>query len=133
MHLFDDALALIGIGLRDFFIIHIFTLAAGHFNHANIKISLGLLKYIFNNPQTHIWHHAYDMPEDKPHGVNFGITLSLWDYLFGTDDVPYEGRDIKLGFPGMEKFPTDFIRQNLYGLKSNPASDAPSKTKKLAG
>ena len=32
-------LALLGIGLHDFFIIHIFTLAWGHFNHSNITVS----------------------------------------------------------------------------------------------
>ena len=109
-------LALLGIGLRDFFIIHIFTLAVGHFNHSNVRFKLGFLKYIFNNPQMHIWHHAYALPKDKPHGVNFGITLSIWDYLFRTDYIPYDGRDIKLGFPGVETFPKDFIGQNTYGL-----------------
>ena len=32
-------LALLGIGLYDFFIIHIFTLAVGHYNHSNITVS----------------------------------------------------------------------------------------------
>ncbi len=32
-------LALLGIGLHDFFIIHIFTLAWGHYNHSNISVS----------------------------------------------------------------------------------------------
>ncbi|AHM58540.1 sterol desaturase [Flammeovirgaceae bacterium 311] len=109
-------LALIGIGLRDFFIIHIFTLALGHFNHSNIRLRLGVLKYIFNNPQMHIWHHAYELPEDKQHGVNFGLSLSIWDYLFGTSYIPYEGKDIKLGFPGVETFPKDFVSQNLHGI-----------------
>ena len=74
------------------------------------------MKYLFNNPQMHIWHHAYDLPKDKPYGVNFGITLSLWDYLFRTNYIPKSGRDIKLGFPGIEKFPKTFIGQNLYGF-----------------
>ena len=109
-------LALIGIGLRDFFIIHIFTLAVGHFNHSNFKLNLGPLKYIFNNPQMHIWHHAYDLPKEKKYGVNFGLTLSLWDYLWKTDYIPYDGKDIRLGFPGIEKFPKTFGRQNLFGF-----------------
>ena len=112
-------LALIGIGLRDFFVIHIFTLADGHFNHSNFKLNLGPLKYIFNNPQMHIWQHAYDLPKEKRYGVNFGISLSLWDYLFKTNYIPYEGRDIKLGFPGVEKFPKNFASQNLYGFHNN--------------
>ena len=65
-------LALIGIGLRDFFIIHIFTLAVGHFNHSNFKFSLGPLKYIFNNPQMHIWHHAYNLLKTRLTGSILG-------------------------------------------------------------
>lgn len=110
-------LALIGIGLRDFFVIHIFTLVVGHFNHSNVKLNLGLLKYFFNNPQMHIWHHAYDIPKEKKYGINFGLTLSIWDYIFKTDYIPHDGRDIKLGFPGVEKFPKDFSSQQLHGLK----------------
>ncbi|RMG31768.1 MAG: fatty acid hydroxylase family protein [Bacteroidetes bacterium] len=162
-------LALIGIGLNDFFIIHIFTLAVGHFNHSNITVSgrvkgavlgalIGLalaayntqswwgvqpgtlaywaafsaivlistvltalilgpyMKYIFNSPEMHIWHHAYELPPERRYGVNFGLTLALWDYLFGTDYIPYEGRDIRLGFPGVEQFPHTFIGQNLHGF-----------------
>ncbi|NMM50417.1 sterol desaturase family protein [Marinigracilibium pacificum] len=109
-------LALIGIGLRDFFIIHIFTLAVGHFNHSNIKVGLGPLKYIFNNPQMHIWHHAMEIPKDRPYGVNYGITLSLWDYLFKTDYIPYEGKGIRLGFKGIKTFPKSFVSQILYGF-----------------
>lgn len=128
-------LALIGIGLHDFFIIHIFTLAVGHFNHSNVKLRLGWLKYIFNNPQMHIWHHAYELPEDKPHGVNFGLTLSVWDYLFSTSYIPFEGKDIKLGFPGVEKFPKGFVRQNLHGVfkeKKKVPQNNPKQEKSLS-
>ncbi len=109
-------LALIGIGLRDFFIIHIFTLAVGHFNHSNFNIHLGPLQYLFNNPRMHIWHHAYDLPEEKQYGVNFGLTLSIWDYLFGTAYLPSSGKNIRLGFPGLQSFPKGFIRQSLHGF-----------------
>ena len=110
-------LALIGIGLRDFFVIHIFTLAVGHFNHSNCRLKLGFLKYVFNNPQMHIWHHAYHLPEERKFGVNFGLTLSVWDYLFKTNYIPHDGKDIKLGFPGVEKFPENFISQSFHGFK----------------
>lgn len=109
-------LALIGIGLRDFFIIHIFTLAIGHFNHSNFKIPLGPLKYLFNNPQMHIWHHAMDIPKERPYGVNFGITLSIWDYIFKTNYIPHDGRDIKLGFSDLDKFPKSFWKQLVHGF-----------------
>ena len=110
-------LAMIGFGIDDFFIVHIFTLTVGHFNHSNIRVPLGPLKFLFNNPQMHIWHHAKHLPQEHPHGMNFGLTLSLWDYLFGTACIPSDGRDIELGFPGDETFPQGFVAQSLHGLK----------------
>ena len=115
-------LAMIGFGLDDFFIVYIFTLIMGHFNHSNFKLPLGPLKYVFNNPQMHIWHHAYDLPEDRRTGVNFGLTLSIWDYLWGTAYIPHDGRDIRLGFPGVEEYPESFISQNLSGFKSDKSA-----------
>lgn len=158
-------LALLGIGLHDFFVIHIFTLAWGHFNHSNITVSgrwtggiLGLvlgaivafgwfdvqllegaaistqiitmialtalgsfvlgplMKYLFNSPEMHIWHHTYTLPEERHYGVNFGLTLGIWDYLFGTAYMPNSGRDNRLGFPGVEDFPHSFIEQNKNGF-----------------
>lgn len=119
-------LALIGIGLRDFFVIHIFTLAVGHFNHSNFKIKLGMLKYVFNNPQMHIWHHAKALPENRGYGVNFGLTLSVWDYLFKTNYIPKSGRDIELGFPGDEEFPKDFTGQIAHGIIPRTSQDSSS-------
>lgn len=158
-------LALMGIGLYDFFIIHIFTLAWGHYNHSNISVNykitggvvgallgivfsqglLGLevlaqnsfslslsvvlgfilvgsfvlgpiMKYIFNSPEMHIWHHSYELPEERRYGINFGLTLAIWDYIFGTAYIPHDGRDIKLGFPGVEHFPNDFLNQAKLGV-----------------
>ncbi len=156
---------IIGINLEQFFIIHIFTLAFGHYNHSNISVdgkitggiigvllaiifyfgiadvsflqdksllvklsvSLGsilfgvfalgpFMKKIFNSPEMHIWHHAHDIPSEIKYGINFGLTLAIWDYIFGTDYIPYEGRDINLGFPGDEKFPSTFVDQAKYGF-----------------
>lgn len=106
-------LAMIGFGIEDFFIIHIFTTAIGHLNHANINISYGPLKYILNNPKMHIWHHAKTLP-DGANGVNYGITLSIWDYVFKTNYIPTNGEDITLGFKDDERFPKEFEGQMLY-------------------
>jgi len=116
-------LALIGFGIDDFFIVYIFTLAAGHFNHSNLQVPLGPFKYLFNNPQMHIWHHAKTLPESSPYGVNYGLTLSLWDYLFGSAYIPRSGRDIELGFSGDEDFPEDFAHQVVYGLVPQHSSE----------
>jgi sterol desaturase/sphingolipid hydroxylase (fatty acid hydroxylase superfamily) len=45
--------------------------------------------------------------------VNYGITLSVWDWLFGQAYIPSDGRDIKLGFDGVEQYPHSFVTQNI--------------------
>lgn len=98
------------------YIVHFIAVAIGHLNHANIKFSWGPLKYLLNNPIMHLHHHAYALPKGK-FGVNFGISLSLWDYLFNTHHVPDSDGSIKIGFPGDEKLPNSFLKQLLYGFK----------------
>ncbi|MCA6362579.1 MAG: sterol desaturase family protein [Bacteroidetes bacterium] len=110
-------LAMIGFGISDFLLVHLFTLAVGHLNHANIYLPLGPLKYIFNSPQMHIWHHAEEMPPTHKNGINFGLTLSVWDYLFGTAVIPHNGRDIPLGFERVNQFPRSFLGQLLYPFR----------------
>jgi sterol desaturase/sphingolipid hydroxylase (fatty acid hydroxylase superfamily) len=97
------------------YIIHFIAITIGHFNHANLKITWGPLKYLLNNPVMHLQHHAYQVPEGK-FGVNFGISLSIWDYIFKTNYVPKNNGSVKLGFPGDTNFPNDFIKQNMYGF-----------------
>lgn len=100
------------------YIVHFIAITIGHLNHANIKLSWGPLKYILNNPVMHLYHHAHELPEGK-YGVNFGISLSLWDFIFKTNYIPDSSGTIELGFPGDEKFPKDFLHQNMYGFKRN--------------
>ena len=116
-------LAMIGFGIDDFLIVHLFALTIGHLNHSNFRLPLGPLRFIFNSPQMHIWHHAKDLPEGRPYGMNYGLTLSLWDYLFGTAHIPHDGRDIELGFPGVEEFPESFVGQNVHGFSKSKGKD----------
>ncbi len=98
------------------YVVHFVAIAIGHFNHSNIKITWGPLKYIFNNPVMHLYHHSYILPKGS-YGVNFGISLSLWDYIFKTNYIPEDSGTIELGFPGDERFPQDFLHQNIYGFR----------------
>lgn len=107
-----------GFDAQQVAIVHFFAIVVGHLNHANLGWDYGFLKYIFNNPKMHIWHHAKKLPEHVRYGANFGLTLSLWDYLFKTDYIPHNGRDIELGFDGDENFPKDFIGQEMYPLSN---------------
>jgi sterol desaturase/sphingolipid hydroxylase (fatty acid hydroxylase superfamily) len=109
-------MAMIGFSIKDFFIVHMISVIIGHLNHSNLNISYGPLKYILNNPKMHIWHHSKEIPEGK-YGVNFGISLSIWDYFFGTDYIPYDGKDIDLGFENVNNYPDSFIDQNIKPFK----------------
>jgi len=102
-------LALIGFGIEEFFIVHLIALSIGHWNHSNIHPPIGPLRYVLNSPQMHIWHHAKDMP--ARYGANFGISLSIWDWLFRSVHWPESGRDIPLGFPDDEDYPRGFWGQ----------------------
>lgn len=97
------------------FVVHFAAIAIGHLNHANIKLSWGPLKYVLNNPVMHLYHHSYTLPEGK-YGVNFGISLSLWDYLFRTNYIPEDSGNIPLGFEGDEAVPKGFFGQLRYGF-----------------
>ena len=110
-------LALLGFTLDQYIGVYVFTILIGHLNHANIYLPLGPLKYILNSPQMHIWHHSRKIPEGSKYGCNYGLSLSLWDYLFGTASIPSNGRDIELGFKGEENFPKSFWKQIIYGFK----------------
>ena len=50
-------------------------------------------------------------------GVNFGISLSLWDYIFKTNYVPEDSGTIELGYEGDEKMSKGFLRQLFYGFR----------------
>lgn len=107
-------LSLIGFGVSDFLVVHVFALTMGHLNHANLGWTYGPLRYVLNSPAMHVWHHARYLPADRTRGVNFGLTLSLWDWLFGTAWWPRSGRDEELGFEAVEEFPDTFAGQLLH-------------------
>jgi sterol desaturase/sphingolipid hydroxylase (fatty acid hydroxylase superfamily) len=110
-------LAMMGFGISDFFIVHIFTLVTGQLGHANLKINLGPLKYILNGPQMHLWHHSKEFPTSHPKGINFGITLSVWDYLFKTNYQPFDDENLPVGLSDGDGLPSDFVGQMLHPFK----------------
>ena len=54
----------------------------GHLNHANLAWNYGPLKFIFNNPRMHYWHH--EIRSDSRLVKNYGVVFSIWDFMFGT-------------------------------------------------
>lgn len=105
-------LALIGFGVEQAAVVRLISLGFCTFTHSNIKVPLGPLRYVFNNPQLHLWHHARVIPHNR--NVNYGSALSMWDYLFRTSYLPDDRAELELGFEGDEDFPTTFVRQQLH-------------------
>ena len=99
------------------YLVHFLTITIGHLNHSNIKLSYGALKYIFNNPIMHLHHHASSSSNNFKTGVNFAISLSIWDYIFKTNYIPNENGDTKLGYEGDQSMAKSFIGQLFYGFK----------------
>jgi sterol desaturase/sphingolipid hydroxylase (fatty acid hydroxylase superfamily) len=101
------------------YIVHFIAITIGHLNHSNVHLTYGPLKYIFNNPVMHLWHHVYDLPKGVKRGLNYGISLSVWDYIFRTAIIPKDDANIKLGYPGVEKMPDSFGKQLIYGFRKD--------------
>ena len=48
--------------------------------HTNVKVNIGPLRWLFITPQYHRVHHS----ATRHSGKNLGTTFSLWDRMFGT-------------------------------------------------
>jgi sterol desaturase/sphingolipid hydroxylase (fatty acid hydroxylase superfamily) len=94
--------ALMGFSGEAMFWVGVLDTAVGHFAHANVRWNIGWLRYVVNSPEMHLWHHNH--PDCGPHNRNFGLTLSVWDWLFGTAHVPPRDPE-RLGFDKVESYP----------------------------
>ena len=55
------------------------------FNHANVSVRLGPLRYVIVTPNFHHWHHSQD---DEAIDKNYVAHLPVIDWLFGTFYMP---------------------------------------------
>ncbi len=104
-------LAFMGFNYEPVLAVAVFATLVGHLNHSNVPFDYGPLKYIFNSPKMHIWHHDTELHLNS--GQNFGIVLSVWDWLFGTAWMP-QGQPQRLGFDGDDKFPDNLLLRMIY-------------------
>jgi len=107
-------LALLGASGEAVFWVAVFSTFWGDLNHANLNVGLGPLGYVFNNPRMHLWHH--DASDEGGVAKNFGIVLSLWDFLFGTAYWPRERSPERLGYPRDEEMPEGLLGQVVWPL-----------------
>lgn len=87
----------------------------GMFIHANIRVKMGKLKYIFNSPELHLWHHAN---YKEVFHANFATKLSLWDYIFGTVYFPdHKPGDRPENWGLYYDYPKDYFLQHAFSVK----------------
>ena len=78
--------------------------------HANVGINFGPLKYIFNTPQFHHWHHS---SEREAVDTNYAAHLPVIDKILGTYHMPPNRWPRSYGVID-EKLPKGIVRQFMY-------------------
>jgi sterol desaturase/sphingolipid hydroxylase (fatty acid hydroxylase superfamily) len=83
------------------------------FNHANVHLPWGPLKYVLVTPDFHHWHHASD---DEAIDRNYAAHYAFLDYLFGTAVKSKNKFPEKYGVVG-DYVPDGFIRQQAFPFR----------------
>jgi len=83
------------------------------FNHANVHLPWGPLKYLFVTPDFHHWHHSSD---DVAIDKNYAAHYAFLDHLFGTAIKGQKGFPEKYGVQG-DYMPDGFTRQFLFPFR----------------
>ena len=79
----------------------------GIFQHANLQLKLGPLNWIFSMAELHRWHHSRTIEEAN---TNFGQTISIWDWVFGTRFLPKDREPpAAIGIADLPDFPLSLI------------------------
>lgn len=92
------------------------------FNHANVHLPWGPLKYVIVTPNFHHWHHASD---DVAIDKNYAAHYAFIDYLFGTAVKTDDKFPARYGVVG-DYMPDGFINQQLFPFRGStkPAESA---------
>ncbi len=80
------------------------------FNHANVSVRLGPLRYVIVTPNFHHWHHSQD---DEAIDKNYAAHFAFIDHLFGTAVQSDRVWPSKYGVVG-DYVPNGFWKQVLF-------------------
>ena len=80
------------------------------FNHANVCLPWGPLKYLIVTPDFHHWHHASD---DAAIDKNYAAHYAFIDYLFGTAVKSTQAFPERYGVVG-DYMPDGFVKQQMF-------------------
>ncbi|WP_175948462.1 sterol desaturase family protein [Burkholderia pyrrocinia] len=83
------------------------------FNHANVHLPWGPLRYIFVTPDFHHWHHS---SEDEAIDRNYATHFAFIDHLFGTAVKSTKTLPEKYGVVG-DYVPDGFVRQQCFPFR----------------
>lgn len=83
------------------------------FNHANVHLPWGPLKYLVVTPDFHHWHHASD---DEAIDKNYAAHYAFLDYLFGTAVKTSSKLPEHYGVVG-DYIPDGFVRQQIFPFR----------------
>lgn len=82
----------------------LFYSCAYQLRHSHVWLSYGpILNYVFISPAHHQIHHSADQ---RHLNTNFGITLAVWDWMFGSLYVPQRRENLRFGLP--DENPDDY-------------------------
>src|SRR4051812_19557915 len=84
------------------------------FNHANVHLPWGPLKYVVVTPDFHHWHHSSD---DVAIDRNYAAHYAFLDHLFGTAIKGQKGFPEKYGVQG-DYMPDGFVKQLMFPFRS---------------
>jgi len=94
------------------------------FNHANVHLPWGPLKYLVVTPNFHHWHHASD---DEAIDKNYAAHYAFLDYLFGTAVKSTRKFPEKYGVVG-DYMPDGFVRQQLFPFRGSTKPVEPAES-----
>lgn len=110
----------LGVPTVGFLVSETALLAAGQFQHSNLRLPSLFerwLRLIIVTPPMHLIHHSRRSAE---HNTNFGVMISGWDRWFGTYFMGVQQKHIKVG---LDDYPTpkdvSFLR--FYRIPFDPA------------
>jgi sterol desaturase/sphingolipid hydroxylase (fatty acid hydroxylase superfamily) len=83
------------------------------FNHANVHLPWGPLKFLIVTPDFHHWHHSSD---DAAIDKNYAAHYAFLDYFFRTAVKTKERFPEKYGVVG-DYMPDGFVRQQLFPFR----------------
>ncbi len=98
------------------------------FNHANVSVRLGPLRYVIVTPNFHHWHHSQD---DEAIDKNYAAHFAFIDHLFGTAVQSDRTWPAHYGVVG-DYVPNGFWKQFLFPFVWKPGRSDPLNASKAS-